>query len=453
MTRATSRFLLRLFVSGLLVFGLPSCGLAQMVQKPISKMPASAQKLIAIKVTGSKRFPEAAIAAVTGLPLGTAVTEDDFKTAARRLGETGAFSDIGYTYSYSAAGTRLELQVTDAERFVPAQFEDFVWFSDSEIRRRVQEHVPLFDGELPLSGSMADHVSDVLQAMLVESGVSGHVNYERKGKPDGPVESIVYSVSDILIRVRNIEFTGVAAADLPALESAAQAFSGREYSRTRLDTFVQRQILPVYYARGYMKAVCGEPQAKVVKEPAAETEEGPRNQTVVDVTFAVTPGAQYKLKGLEWSGNHEFSTEKLEKMIRAEPGKPANTVRLTEELQAVRTLYGSRGFITAAIKPQADFDDAAGTVAIRLEVTEGPVYHMGDLELRGVGNSLTAKLRDLWKLRQGDVYDSTYLDSYVPEARKILPTRLDWEISPHATANIRDKTVDVDIIFSVKSPS
>jgi outer membrane protein assembly factor BamA len=452
MKGATSRFLLLPFVFGLLVFGRPSSGLVQTVQKPISQMPASARQLIAIKVTGSKRFPEAAIAAVTGLQLGTAVSEDDFKTAARRLGETGAFSDIGYTYSYTAAGTRLELQVTDAERFVPAQFEDFVWFSDAEIRRRIQEHVPLFDGELPVSGSMADQVSDVLQAMVVESALSGHVNYERKRKPDGPVEAIVYSVSDVLIRVRNIEFTGVAAADLPAVESAAQAFSGRGYSRTRLDMFVQRQILPVYHARGYLKAICGEPQPKAVKEPA-DTEEGLRNQTVVDVTFAITPGAQYTLKSLEWSGNHQFPTGTLEKMVRAEPGRPANTVRLTEELQAVQTLYGSRGFIAAAIKLQADFDDAAGTVAFRLQVTEGPVYHMGDLELRGLGNSLTAKLRDIWKLRQGDVYDSTYLDSYVPEARKILPTRLDWEISPHATANIRDKTVDVDIIFSVKSPN
>jgi len=92
-------------------------------------------------------------------------------------------------------------------------------------------------------------------------------------------------------------------------------------------------------------------------------------------------------------------------------------------------------------------------VAIRLEVKEGPVYHMGDLEFRGLDNSLTAKLRSIWKLRQGDVYDSTYLDSYLPEARKLLPSRLDWEISPHATANVRDKTVDVDMIFSVKAPS
>jgi len=450
MTKLISRLLLLLLVSG-----LPSLGLGQSSsqQKPIAQMPASARQLIAIKVTGSKRFAEEAIAATTGLQLNTAVGEDDFKKASRRLGDTGAFSDIAYSYSYGVAGTKLELHVTDADKFVPALFEDFVWFSDSQILSRLKQHVPLFAGELPLSGRMADEVSDVLQAMLVENAIPGHVNYVRNGKPDGPVESIQYNVADVLIRVRNLEFTGVAAPDLPALEAAAAAFTGREYSRTRLDAFVQKQLLPVYYARGYLKASCGEPQPKVIKEPVAETDEGPRNQTVVDVTFAVSPGQQYKLQGLEWSGNHEFPSDMLQKMVRAELGKPANTVRLAENLREVRTLYGSRGFITASIQPHAEFDDAAGTVAIRLEVMEGPVYHMGDLQFRGLDNSLTAKVRNAWKLRQGDVYDATYLDTYLTESHKLLPTRLDWEVSPHATANVRDKTVDVDIIYSVKAPN
>ena len=437
-----------------LVFGLHLPSLGQVSsQKPLAQMPASARQLIAIKVTGSKRFAEDAIAATTGLQLNTPVGEDDFKKASRRLGDTGAFTDIAYSYSYSFAGTKLEFHVTDAGKFVPALFEDFVWFSDSEILRRIKEHVPLFDGQLPVSGRMADEVSDVLQAMLVENAIPGNVNYLRLGKQDGPVEAIQYNASDVLIRVRKIEFTGVAAPDLPALEAAAQAFSGRAYSRTRLDAFVKRDLLPVYYARGHLKATCGEPQPKVVKEPGAEAEEGPRNQTFVDVLFAVTPGPQYALKSLEWSGNHEFPSETLQKMIRAEPGKLADTVRLNNDLKQVQTLYGSRGFITATIKAQADFDEGAGTVVIRLEVKEGPVYHMGDLEFRGLDNALTAKLREAWKLRSGDVYDATYLDTYLPQAHKLLPSRLDWEADPHVTANIRDKTVDVDIIYSVKAPN
>src|SRR5271165_1805919 len=177
MTKAIPRFLLLIVivVGGLC---LPGIGQGTSSQKPLAQMPASARQLIAIKVIGSKRFPEAAIAAATGLQMGAAVDDDDFKKAARRLGDMGVFTEIAYTFSYSSAGTKLELHVADADKFVPAHFEDFVWFSDAELKQRIQQYSPLFDGQLPISGRLADQVSDVLQAMLAENSVPGHVEYQ-----------------------------------------------------------------------------------------------------------------------------------------------------------------------------------------------------------------------------------------------------------------------------------
>jgi hypothetical protein len=77
---------------------------------------------------------------------------------------------------------------------------------------------------------------------------------------------------------------------------------------------------------------------------------------------------------------------------------------------------------------------------------------MGDLEFRGLDNSLSAKLRSAWKLRQGEVYDASYLAEFLPIAQKLLPTGFDWDVTSHATANVHDKTVDVDLIYSVKAP-
>jgi outer membrane protein assembly factor BamA len=454
MMKASSIFLILLLLPG----SYRPCLGQSSASTPLAKMPASAQKLIAIKVTGSKRYSSEEIAAATGLQIGSAVAEDDFKRASRHLGDTGAFSDIAYSYSYSDEGTKLEFHVTDTSDFVPARFEDFVWFTDADMRRRIKEYVPLFDGELPLSGRMADEVSDVLQAMLVEAAVPGHVDYLRVGKEDGPVEAISYSVSNVLIHVRNIEFTGAGAAELPALKAAAETFPPpREYSRSRLNLFAQRQLLPVYHALGYLKAAFGEPQPKAVEMPGATTapetaEIGPHNQTAVDVTFAVTPGLQYKLQSLTWAGNHAFATDMLQKMVHADPGKPADTVRLADDLKEIQKLYGTRGFMTASLKANAQFDDPTSTVAITIDVKEGAVYHMGELQFRGLDNSLTAKLRDAWKIRPGEVYDASYLDEYLPAARKLLPSTLDWDVSSHVTANIREKTVDVDLIYSVKAP-
>src|SRR5271168_4033696 len=154
-------------------------------------------KLIAVKVTGSKRFTQEEVAAASGLPVGTIAHEADFKKAARQLGESGAFGSIAFTYTYSSAGTKLEFQVTDADKFVPARFADFVWFTDEELFRKVHEHVPLFKGELPTNGRLPDQVSDVLQALLVENGIPGIVQYARTEGKDERLESIDYSVAGV----------------------------------------------------------------------------------------------------------------------------------------------------------------------------------------------------------------------------------------------------------------
>jgi len=143
-------------------------------------MPPSAYKLISVKVTGTKRFTSDEVAAASGLPVGTVAHEDDFRKAARQLGESGAFSNIAFTYTYSGAGTKLEFHVIDADRFVPVRFTDFVWFSDEELLRRLHDRIPLFRGELPTSGHLIDEVSDVLQAFLVEIAVPGRVEYQKK---------------------------------------------------------------------------------------------------------------------------------------------------------------------------------------------------------------------------------------------------------------------------------
>src|SRR5271167_1407837 len=109
-------FLQRMFPC-LLLSSLLLC-LSATAQVSGGAQPPVSYKLIAVKVTGSKRFTQEDVAAASGLPIGTIAHEEDFKKAARQLGETGAFGDITYTYSYSSAGTKLEFHVVDADKFV-----------------------------------------------------------------------------------------------------------------------------------------------------------------------------------------------------------------------------------------------------------------------------------------------------------------------------------------------
>jgi outer membrane protein assembly factor BamA len=416
---------------------------------------ATIYKLIEVKVTGSKRFTSEEVAAASGLPVGTVAHEEDFKKAARQLGETGAFGNIAYTFAYSSAGTKLEFQVTDANKFVFARFTDFVWFTDEELLQKIHERIPLFKGELPANGRLPDQVSDVLQALLVENGIPGHVEYLRNtdlhntDKGDHLV-SITYNVAGVSIRIHHAEFPGAPADELPLLHAAAEKVTDLEYSRDFMANFIEHTLLPIFREHGYLKARCAA-EPTVVKTAALDPSDNRPKPTFVDVTFAVTPGLQYKLARWDWSGNKAIPSEQLDALLHAKAGQTANTVQLDGDLRAVQELYGARGNILATIKVDAEFDDAA-TVIYHLRVNEGAVFHMGELEFRGLDNNYSARLRAAWKLRPGDVYDATYLKQFLPEARKLLPAALDWDVATHVTALLGSKTVDVDLQYTAKAP-
>ncbi len=418
---------------------------------PSQTQPPVSYKLIAVKVTGSKRFTQEDVAAASGLPIGTIAHEEDFKKAARQLGETGAFGDITYTYTYSSAGTKLEFHVTDADKFVPAHFADFVWFTDEELLHKLHDRIPLFNGELPANGRLPDQVSDVLQAMLVENAIPGRVEYARNNGKDERLESITYNVAGVSIRIHHAEFPGAGTAELPLLQAAAEKLFDREYSRDYMNNFIEHDLLPIYHEQGYLKATCASARPKVIKPDATDSVDNKQPPTFVEVMFPVTPGLQYKLTKWDWSGNKEIPSDQLDPLLHARSGQTANTVQLGNDLREVQLLYGSRGYILAAIKVNAEFDDVVGAVAYHLVVQEGDLYRMGELQFRGLDNNLTARLRAAWKIRPGEVYDATYLKQFLPQARKLLPPTLDWEVDPHVTAIAREKTVDVDLQYTAKA--
>ena len=437
-----------------LCFSLAALAGSAEAQTSIGGGAPNTYKLIAVKATGSKRFTPQEIALASGLPVGTIAHEEDFQKAARQLGQSGAFSNIDYHYTYSGDGTILEFRVADADRFVPAKFSDFVWFSEQDLIRKLHERIPLFDGELPTSGSLPAQVSDVTQALLDENGVPGQVQFSPAQNKNGNIESIDFNVVGVSIRIHHADFPGATASELPLLQEAAEKLLGREYSRDYMNNFTQHVILPIFHGRGYLKASCAAAQPKVIKLPLSDPNSNGYAQppTFVDITFPVTPGMQYKLAGWEFLGNRVISSSELQPLIHAKRGQVANTVELQDDLRRVQLLYGSHGYILASVKVEAEFNDAAGTVSYRLAVNEGSLFHMGDLQFRGLDNSLTAKLREAWKLRPGDVYDASYLQQFLPLARKLLPASLDWDVDSHVTAMTRDRTVDVDLEYTAKAP-
>jgi len=411
--------------------------LSAQARKP--SQPASSSKLISINVTGSTRYTQEQVIAATGLRPGQNVSEEDFKSVTRHLGETGAFSDVAYTFQFGPQGMKLALQVTDSNPFVAVRFENFVWLSDQELFEKLRTRVPLFQGQLPVTGDLADEVSEALQVLAIELKLRGRVDYLRAGPEDGPMEAFEFSLTGQPIIVRRIDFSGASRSELPELEAAARKLAGENYTRSRLMLQAEKIFLPVFLARGYLKASVAAPQPKVVEETTEET--------LVDVTFPITPGSLYKVSGVQLSGNKDvFPVEKLRELLHLQPGQPANAVQADQDVEALKKLYGTRGYMGVKIRVMPEMNDLDSTVRYALQFQEGSIYKMGDLEVRGLDSKATDRMLAAWRLLAGETYNSDYPRQFLDSISGQYPAD-QWKITVHETPEDQDKTVDVSLHF------
>lgn len=422
-------------------------------QNPGQKTSSNQFTLTSIEVTGNKHYSRDQIASVTGLRIGQSVSddgktvsEDILRQGANRVGDTGAFADVTYRYEYSAKGTKFQLQVREADKFLAARFDNFVWFSDEELLNKLKEKVALFDGRLPVSGSITDQIAKVLQAMLDERKLPGTVEYiPTTGMGGGPIEAITYKVSGLPIHIKDLDFPGAQSGELPLLQTVARPLVNQDYSRSMLRAQEQYNFLPVYLSRGFLKAEFADSQAKVLQQPNP-------GLIVVDAMFPVTPNRQYKLAEIQWAGNTVFASGKLQSLIQLRPGEPANAIQLGKDVQEVTKLYGTRGYIAASIAVSPHFDDASSLVHYVLELREGNLYRMGSLEVQGLDPDATRALSRLWKLQAGDPYDTSYIEKQffpsLAKARIAVPQGL--EINFETSLNAANKTVNVKVVFAPK---
>jgi len=417
---------------------------AATAQKPSSsgKVSSVAAKLIALKVTGTARYSDKEILAASGLQLGQPAADGDFKEAVQRLGNSGLFSNVVYSYSSSGTGVKLELQLTDidASKLVPAHFENLVWFTDAELLVELQRRVPLFQGEVPLAGNLADRIEEALQAILDEKQIPGRVDYLRESPAEGgKVIGASYSVEELDIRIGNVEFRGAGPDLLPGLQAASRRLMGAPYVRTSLAKIATIDFLPVCLKSGYLKASFANADARIVSQGNGEVE--------VDAIFPLTPGKVYVTSGVVWKGNSVLKAEELQGLLHLPTGQPADAVRLLHDLENVGKLYRSRGYMTVHIKPDAQFDDEHSAVHYDLNVVEGDLYKMGELEIAGLDTQATARMQAAWTLREDQPYNADYPRKFLEDTRQLVPRGVPWNISVHESLDAKDKTVDVEIRF------
>ncbi|MHB8525686.1 MAG: POTRA domain-containing protein [Candidatus Acidiferrales bacterium] len=412
-----------------------------------SQTPASGEgKLLSLTEVGSQKYTNEQIADLSGLKDVATVDRDTIQAGADRLAHSGLFSSVRYRYSGDVGGIRVTFQLQDAPTF-PVSFDNFPWFTDAELSAALSQSRIPFHGEAPATGAILDTMAQTLEKTLATRGVHATVKYQVVVRPDTNQRTLQFRVEGADLTVTAIQFTDPLAANDRTIQAQLSPLIGKPFSRQAIETFDFEHVRPVYLAHDYLQVHFSAPKARFAVDPL-----GPPPKTVV-VIVPIDPGATYTWGGITWNGNHAYTDSDLDALVNASglaPGQPADGMKIAALFESVQSAYGHRGYLDATIVHKKVFDESTHSAAYRVDISEGEQYHMGNLVLSGLSIDAERRIRQAWRIPQGQVFDKTFYDYFlakgIADALKGLPAAQD-QIGKFLQRNPKPATVDVMLDF------
>jgi hypothetical protein len=359
------------------------------------------------------------------------------EAAAAKIAHSGIFKTVGFQHTKVPGGMKVDFAVTDndEDQFLPANFENIVWFSPQELADEVHKRVPLFRTHVSMSGTITGEVIAAIGDLLVAKGVKAHVSANPFTKVSGTPDEMQFTIDDRTIVIGKVEVIGASRAFAGPLQELAKKLEGVSYQRSTVRNYADNNLRKLYLAKGYLKAEFGDARHSVISDDAGETR--------VLVTLPVTEGRVYTLAGASWSGNQVMKQPQLEQFVHFFPGLTMNGDLLNYEIGLLRTAYSQRGYMQMTLDPKPTFDDAAGTVRYVMAIFEGPLFRMGEIDIAGLSKQDAEKLMNSWKLRPGDPFDVTYLAKFA--AATTLPDGAEFVIEQ--SEGEQPQTVDITFVL------
>src|SRR5262245_50779461 len=407
---------------------------------------AGTAELREVRCEGQKVLTETQVATLSGLQTGMQVGRAELQTAADKLVGSGLFSTVKYDFKTRVDGVTLTFHVAESPR-LPAYYDNFPWFGDSELNDAIRARLPFFDGTLPEGGSVVDEAAEAIRGLLAIHKLDYAVQHQVTANPlaDGNIQQ--FSIEGAPLKIANLSFSDAALATNGGVQSRLVDIVGKPYSRIAIEVFLAEQVRPVYWKQGYLQVKLGPPEVRLSGPPAEKL------PAEIPVFVPVNAGAVYHAGATSWTGNNVLSSISLESLLGSKAGAVADGMEFEGGLERIRDEYGGRGYLDVTLQPERSFNETAHTVSYKIAVTEGPQYHMGGWVITGVSTNGEQRIRTTFPITAGDVFDKTkyqdFLAALQNHAKEILgDLPIHYETVGHwLRPDPERKTVDVLLDF------
>jgi outer membrane protein insertion porin family len=364
--------------------------------------PGTAPREIVIKdiaVQGNRRVQEAVILGRVTAKIGAPFVPTQLAEDIRKIFALGFFDDVQLKVEDFEGGVKLVFVVVERP-FI----RDVLFVGNKKLdSTALQEKIDLKLGGVYNPVDVNRAAEKLKEHYESEGYFEVKITPDVQKLPDGDV-TVTFRISEgRKISIEQIVIEG-AHGLTPKEIKAVMATQEREFyvlpgtvQRQKLEEDVDR-ILELYNDNGYVQARVESADIQVDRENARAV-----------VVIVVVEGPQFRVGGVDVTGNSVLPVEEIRRRISLKPGDVYSRAKLRDSVKAITDLYSSIGRASADVAPTIAQDLANRRINLAFEITEGPEVYVERINIAGNTRSQEKILRREIPMAEGDLFTSQKL--------------------------------------------
>lgn len=376
-------------ILALLLFWGPQYGYAQ---------PAPVVQNIEVKHVGPAAVSDELIRANIRVKVGDPLNKNSVNDDVRNLYGTGFFYNIRVAEERLNNGVKLIYVVQGKPTLTDIRIVGNKKYSSKKIQKKITSLIGL-----PLDERKLFSDAQEIKTMYQKAGYQRtEVKYNLSINENSGRGTVTFEVDEApRVKIRSVEFAGASAFSEKKLRKIFKtrkrwAFSWLTGSGIlKEDQFEedQERLTKFYRQEGYIDFRINDVSI-----------EYPEDKWMV-INIDIFEGSRYQVGNVTVTGTEFFPAEQVTDLLELKSGETFTPSRLSADTEAVRDLYGTKGYIDARVNARKVPNIQTGNMDLSYEIDEGEQIFVEKIEIRGNTKTKDNVIRRELAVSPGEVFD------------------------------------------------